>query len=59
MSKKFIVKRTSVYEVNAASKEAVREVVKSGFLTDNIKPSKKVFSIVAKKDVDTVIEELD
>lgn len=54
MSKKFIVKRTSIYEVKAASKEAVREVVKSGFLSDNMKPSKKVFSIVAKDDVDVV-----
>lgn len=52
---KFIVKRTSVYEVNAASKEAVREAVKSGFLSDNIKPSKKVFSIVEKDDVDIVV----
>lgn len=56
---KFIVRRTSIYEVNAASKEAVREVVKSGFLTDNIKPSKKVFSIVAKDDVEVVATELD
>lgn len=54
---KFIVRRTSIYEVNAASKEAVREVVKSGFLTDNIKPSKKVFSIVAKDDVEVVVTE--
>ena len=54
MSKKFIVKRTSIYEVKAASKEAVREVVKSGFLSDNIKPSAKVFSIVSKDDVDVV-----
>lgn len=54
MSKKFIVKRISIYEVKAASKEAVREVVKSGFLSDNMKPSKKVFSIVAKDDVDVV-----
>lgn len=54
MSKKFIVKRTSIYEVKAASKEAVREVVKSGFLSDNMKPSKRVFSIVAKDDVDVV-----
>lgn len=54
MSKKFIVKRTSIYEVKAASKEAVREVVKSGFLSDNMKPAKKVFTIVAKDDVDVV-----
>lgn len=54
MSKKFIVKRTSIYEVKAASKDAVREVVKSGFLSDNIKPTAKVFSIVAKDDVDVV-----
>ena len=54
MSKKFIVKRILIYEVKAASKEAVREVVKSGFLSDNMKPAATVFSIVAKDDVDTV-----
>lgn len=49
---KFIVKRISTYEVEAASKEAVRNAVKSGFLKNNLKPVKKTFVINKKHEED-------
>lgn len=50
--KKFIVKRTAIYEVSANSKEEARNLVKNGIVKKNMRPAKRVFSVFTKPDQD-------